>query len=260
MSISAPAAFQPEFAAALTDPSLPVPAGLTSWTMDRPPRRFAVYRNNVRSGLVAALASRFPVTERIVGAAFFSAMAAEFAARHPPRSPLLLTYGDDLADFVAAFEPARDLAYLPDVIRLEVARGRAYHAADAMPLQASDLGALDPEQIDGLRLVAHPSLSILRSDHPAVTIWAMNAGEMPLQPLTDWSGEDALVVRPAMIVEVHRLPPGAAVFLSGLSAGLPLAEAAERALGDAPEFDLVTNLVGLLTSGAFSKIHTPEEA
>lgn len=260
MSIASPAAFQPEFAAALTDPSLPVPAGLTSWTMDRPQRRFAVYRNNVRSGLVAALASRFPVTERIVGADFFSAMAAEFAARHPPRSPLLLTYGDDLADFVATFEPARDLSYLPDVIRLEAARGRAYHAADMAPLQASDLTGLDPERIGELRLVAHPSLSILCSAHPVVTIWAMNAGEMPLQPVTQWSGEDALVLRPLMTVEVHRLPPGAAAFLSSLAAGRPLAEAAERANGDAPEFDLVTNLVGLITSGAFSKIHTPEEA
>ncbi|NML76830.1 DUF2063 domain-containing protein [Rhizobium sp. S-51] len=260
MSASTLTALQPEFAAALTDASLPVPEGLTSWTADRPPRRFAVYRNNVRSGLVAALASRFPVTERIVGADFFSAMAAEFIARHPPRSPLLLTYGDDLADFVATFEPARDLSYLPDVIRLEAARGRAYHAADMAPLEASDLTGLDPERIGDLRLVAHPSLSILRSAHPVVTIWAMNAGEMPLQPVDDWSGEDALVLRPAMIVEVHRLPSGAAVFLSGLAAGLTLAEAAETALGDTPEFDLVKNLVGLITSGAFSKIQTPEEA
>ncbi|WP_318530149.1 MULTISPECIES: hypothetical protein [unclassified Rhizobium] len=62
-------------------------------------------------------------------------MALAYAERHPPRSPLLLFYGDDFADFVATFEPARDLAYLPDVIRLEAARGHAYHAADAVPLE-----------------------------------------------------------------------------------------------------------------------------
>ena len=62
-----------------------------------------------------------------------------FVREQPPRSPLLAIYGDEFADFIAAFEPARELPYLADVARLEAARTRAYHAADATPLDAGRL-------------------------------------------------------------------------------------------------------------------------
>jgi hypothetical protein len=38
-------------------------------------RSFAVYQNNVYASLIDALASRFPVTARLVGEEFFQAMA-----------------------------------------------------------------------------------------------------------------------------------------------------------------------------------------
>ena len=55
-------------------------------------------------------ARRFPAVERLVGEEFFAGMAREFVMAHPPRSPLLLTYGDEFPDFIAAFEPARGAA------------------------------------------------------------------------------------------------------------------------------------------------------
>ncbi len=255
----APAVFQSNFAASLTDPDRPVPEGLTAWTGNRPQRRFGVYRNNVQVGLTGALAARFPATEAIVGPEFFSAMASAFVAAHPPRSPLLLAYCDDFAQFVEGFEPAAKLAYLPDVIRLEAARSRAYHAADAEPLAAADLAAVPPHRLADLRLEAHPSLSILRSPHPVVTIWAMNAGELPLAPIARWIGEDALVVRPHMGVEVHPLPSGGAAFFTALSTGQTLGEAAQAAVTDAPDFDLSANLAGLMTTGAFIDLAYREE-
>ncbi|TCL70348.1 DNA-binding domain-containing protein [Rhizobium sp. BK251] len=245
---------QTRFAAALADAGLPVPPGLAAWNGREPERRFGVYRNNVSTGLTGAIASRFPAAEQIVGKDFFAAMARAFVQLHPPRSPLLLSYGDNFADFVAGFEPARALAYLPDVIRLEAARGRAYHAADVEPLDPAELAKVGPGALAGLRLVPHPSLSILHSTHPVVTIWAMNAGELDVAPIDPWTGEDALVVRPHMLVEVHRLPPGGAAFLQALAKGATLAAAAEGAVLAAPEFDLSTNLAGLIQSGAFTTI------
>ena len=109
---------QSEFAAALIDPGLAVPEGLAAWNGPKPARRFGVYRNNVAIGLIGALASRFPAAERIVGREFFAAMAHEFIRLHPPRSPLLLAYGDDFPDFIESFEPAREITYLADVMRL----------------------------------------------------------------------------------------------------------------------------------------------
>ncbi len=247
-------AIQSEFAAALVDPGLAMPEGLMAWNGRQPARRFGVYRNNVAIGLIGALASRFPAAERIVGEEFFAAMAHEFIRLHPPRSPLLLAYGDDFPDFVAAFEPAKEIPYLPDVMRLEVARGRAYHAADAMPLDAALLATVEPAGLAELALVAHPSASVTRSIHPAVTIWAMNTGEIEFGDIAGWTAEDALVVRPQMTVEVHRLPQGGATFLERLFSGADLHRAFEAALADAADFDLSANLAGAFTAGAFVAI------
>lgn len=245
---------QAEFAAALVDPDRAVPEGLSAWNGPRPERRFGVYRNNVAVGLIGALTSRFPAAERIVGEEFFAAMAHEFIRRHPPQSPLLLAYGDDFADFVESFEPAGEIPYLPDVIRLEAARGGAYHAADAAPLDAALLATIEPEGLTRLNFVPHPSASIIRSAFPAVTIWAMNVGEIELADIEDWTGEDALVVRPHMTVEVHRLPDGGAVFLEMLFSGADLGSAFEKVLTETPDFDLSANLAGALAAGAFTAI------
>lgn len=244
-------AMQSRFAGALREADR-VPEGVTSWNRPRPQRRFAVYRNNVVHGLSRALAARFPVTEKLVGEQFFAGMAHAFIAAQPPRSPLLLAYGDELAEFVAGFAPAAELPYLPDVIRLEAARGHAYHAADVPPLAPTALAEVPPERLADLVFEPHPALSIVRSTHPVVTIWAMNAGEMPLEPLDAWNAEDALIVRPALHVLVRRLPAGGAAFLEALAAGTALAGAVERAVADDPQFDLTVNLAGAFEADAFA--------
>jgi hypothetical protein len=252
------APFETSFAGALLDAEQSVPHGVTAHNAAIPTRRFAVYRNNVVAGLVKALKSRFPVVEKIVGEEFFAAMARVYVVERPPRSPLLATYGDEFAAFIAAFEPARELAYLADVARLEAARTRAYHAADATPVDAGQLAALDAYVVGGIRVDMHPSTEIVRSPHPIVTIWAMNSGEQELAPIENWRGEDALVVRPYLDVEVRVLPPGGAAFLLALAGGQPLAEATEAALADDPSFDLTRNLAGLIGSGLVRDIVLPE--
>src|SRR5271156_5443446 len=207
------ASFETSFADALLDIDQPIPRGITAHNTAIPARRFAVYRNNVAMSLGKALKSRFPVVEKIVADEFFAAMARVFVMAQPPRSPLLITYGDGFPAFIAAFEPARELPYLADVARLEAARTRAYHAVDAAPIDTSRLTALDGAVVESIRIDMHPSAEIVRSPHPIVTIWAMNSGEQELAPIENWRGEDALVVRPHLDVEIHLLPPGGAAFL-----------------------------------------------
>src|SRR4051812_40516028 len=122
------------FVRALVDPASPAPAGLTTSRGTADARRFAVYRNNVVAGLGKALESRFPVALRLVGEEFFRGMARAFIADHRPRSPLLAEYGDELPAFIEAFDAAASVPYLADIARLEIAWGRAYHAADATPV------------------------------------------------------------------------------------------------------------------------------
>jgi hypothetical protein len=247
-----------EFAAALLDAQRPVPAGITSHTSTAPARRFAVYRNNVVAGLVKVLAVRFPAVEKIVGEEFFAAMARLFVAANPPRSPLLMYYGSEFPAFIARFPPAAELPYLADVARLELARARAYHAADAKPVDPKALQAVDPAAVGDLRLRLHPSVEVVRSAHPIVTIWAMNAGEAELGEVKDWHAEDALVVRPLLAVEVRLLPPGGAAFLRSLRSGARLGRAAESALVEDQRFDLAANLAGLIGSGLVTGVRGME--
>jgi hypothetical protein len=238
---------QTRFATALVNAGMPVPTGVTAATGDPPAKRFAVYRNNVVVSLVAALRTRFPAVERIVGADFFAATARVFATEHPPTSPVMMWYGDAFPGFLERFPPAAELPYLADVARLEAARTRAYHAADAAALDPARLATLG-DALGSLRITLHPSAEIIGSRQPIVTIWGMNTDAIALAPITDWRGEDALVMRPGLDVEVRALPPGGAIFLLWLQTGQPLAAAAAAASRDA-DFDLTLNLAGLFGSG-----------
>ncbi len=252
------AGFEASFATALLAPELPVPEGVVAHTPAIPVARFAVYRNNVAVSLVSAVESRFPAVRALVGEEFFRGMARVFVAAHPPRSPILMFYGDDFPRFIAQFPPAAELEYLADVARLEAARTHAYHAADAASADAATLARVDPARLGTARVLLHPSVRVVRSAHPVVTIWAMNAGEAALAAIEDWRGEDALVARPQFDVEVRRLPPGGAAFVLALAAGEPLAAAVEAARADSAGFDLTSNLAGLIGSGLVTGIVLPE--
>lgn len=251
---------QDRFAAALLDAERPPPPGVTSYTHPAPEKRFAVYRNNVVVGLVDALAAGFPVVQRIVGEEFFRAMAGVFVRAHPPRSPVLMEYGEALPEFLENFAPAAELPYLADVARLEAARTRAFHAADAVPLAPATFAALRPEALETLRLRLCPGVAVVRSAHPVVTIWAMNADGAEPAPIEDWRGEDALVSREGFEVAVRRLPPGGAAFLTALLAGGTLGQAALAGAADADAFDLAENIAGLIASQLTTEIIVPQEA
>lgn len=253
-------AFQENFAGALLDADRPLPAAVTSHGARAPQKRFAVYRNNVVVGLVEALRAQFPATERIVGTEFFAAMARVYVVSEPPRSPILVNYGGGFPGFIEQFEPAAELPYLADVARLEIARTRAYHAADATPLDPSRWEGLDPGALVGGRVTLHPSLQILRSLYPVVTIWAMNSGDAEPASIEDCGPEDALVVRPHLDVAVRRLPAGGAAFLHALASGSSLGDAAASATADHPAFELAANLAGLIGAGLATELHgTPTQ-
>lgn len=242
-------AVQGNFAGALLDATRPVPNTVTSHTARTPDKRFAVYRNNVISGLSQALRTQFPAAEAIVGTEFFMGMARVYIATEPPRSPVLVSYGERFPAFIETFPPAAELPYLADVARLEIARTQAYHAADAVPLDAAAWQAVDVNAISGMRVTLHPSLRVLRSVFPVVTIWSMNTGVLEPASIEDCAAEDAVIARPNADVEVRTLPPGGAAFLDALAAGQTLGEAASTAAGDHAGFDLSVNLAGLIGAG-----------
>jgi Putative DNA-binding domain len=237
---------QSDFTKSLLDRTMPVPADIRGATRRRADRRFAVYRNNVASGLAQALAMRFPVVKRLVGEEFFRAMAHVYATAELPRSPIMLYYGETFPAFIDDFEPARPVPYLGDIARLEMARGRAYHAADATPLDLGAFAALSPDRLADTSVRLHPSLSIITSSHPIYSIWHMN--QDPVRFTLAWAKEAVLVARPRLKVRTQRITHGDAAFVRALAAGGSLAEAVDAAEGAVPAFNAPESLALLISA------------
>ena len=243
---------QRDFAAALLDPALPVPTGLVGPDGEPSQRRFAVYRNNVVVGLTETLNDAFPNVCRIVGSEFFRAMARAYVVSEPPHSPILLDYGAGFPNFIARFEPVAMLPYLSDVARIERAWTEAYHAPEAVPLDPMAFSEIEADRLPQIRLDLHPSVRIVRSPLPALTIWRMNIHDGVPGPVNFADGsEDALVVRAGSEVEVRSMPPGGADFLSALAAGESATEATKTALAVDNRFDVSANIGGLISAGVF---------
>jgi Putative DNA-binding domain len=240
---------QAALAARIIDAALPPLPGVIGCRGPRQRAGFAVHRNNSLVALVDALRERFPVSCRLVGEEFFGAMACSYVGERPPRSPLLIHYGDDFPDFIDAFTPADGVPYLADVARLEVAWSDAYHASEARSLQLQALVDMPLEALLEMRLTLHPSARVLRSVYPVAAIWAAHQSSGAVMPPTRWDAQDVLVVRPEADVQVRTLGPGVYAFVSALLDRVRVQDAAEIALGGSSEFDAGSSIVDLFDVG-----------
>ena len=232
----------------------PAPAGLLR------SGRFRVYRNTVFASLINALHARYPAIERLVGEDFFEAAASHFIEAHPPRSPMLIGYGEGFDAFLASFEPAETLPYLAGVARLEWLRHRAYNAADRKALGPSDLARVPPDRVFALTFEFHPSAGLAVSPYPIVSIWETNAHDAGTRPIgPDLAGEAALVVRPGYEVCIVRLYDAGHAFAAALTQGATLGEAAAKG-AEFDGFNLAPVFAKLITAGAFcSFAYSPSE-
>lgn len=244
---------QQDFASSLIQASRAIPDDVTSHNTRHPEKRFNVYRNNVFASLIDVLAGRFPAVQRLVGEEFFRGTVAEFIRTNPPDNPVIIRYGAAFPDFLDGFEPVDDVPYLADVARLEMAWNTAYHAADAAALTPQDFAAIAPEQVAQLVLRLHPSLTVLRSSYPVLTIWQKNTeggdGDMASVNFAE-GGEDVMIVRPQRRVNLIKLEPAAHPFITALAGGKRLGAAVDAAIAANPAFDFSATLASLMRNGA----------
>jgi hypothetical protein len=248
---------QQAFARALLDPTQPCPTGLRAWNGSDPSRRFAVYRNNVVTSLVDALAESFPVVPELVGSGFFAAMARVYATRHPPTDPVLARYGGEFPEFIEQFEPAQRVPYLADVARLERLRVLAFHAADAPALSAAHIGRQlsAPQGLGASMPSLHPSVAVLASAYAVVSLWGAHQGAGELSRVDAMHPECALVLRQDDEVLVIGIAPETAAFVRQLQGGATLAEAVSAAAAFGGGFDLSGSLALLIRHGAIVAWH-----
>ena len=248
------------FSASLLKPDRETPALVCGPSGKAAARRYNVYRNNVTVSLIGALAAVYPAVQRITGVEFFRAMARFHIRETPPTSPLLFEYGRDFPAFIEAHQYALGMPWLADTARIERAWLDAYHAADALVLDAADLTSVPPERLADVVFMPHPAARVVRSRYAAVTIFAANRKPASVQDVDASQAEDGLITRPEFDVVVRRLAPGQAEFVSALMAGRPLGVAAAAALEARSDFDVGMGLATLIESGACTSVQLGENS
>jgi hypothetical protein len=207
------------------------------WSADSPSRAgMAIYRRTLLANLHGALASTYPVVRRLVGEAFFREAAARYARAHPSTSGDLNGHGREFASFLAVYPPARELAYLADVARLEWACHESFHAADAPRLDRAALARVSAEHHGAIRFQLHPAVRLVASPHPVLSIWEANQPERDGTPEKTIGAEQVLVRREALEVRLSLLAAQPWRFASSLARGETLDEAIDAAACDAVEW------------------------
>jgi hypothetical protein len=240
------AKFQRAFTEAIFSDDAPIPATIRAASGPGGASRFGVYRNNVMASRINAVAGRYPVVRKLLWDDAFNRVAHLYVTAEPPRSPVLLEYGESFPRFLRQIGDGTSADYLADIAELEAARTRAYHAADAKPVGKDAFSRLSADRLTDLRLRLHPSVVLLKSRFPVVSIWeaSLYAND---NAISEWRQEPALVARPELDVEVHRLAAGGYEFLAALSEGRTVGSAIANAMAATPDFDLAscfTTLVG----------------
>ncbi len=217
-----------------SDPELP--ALLDDTRPVRAARGMRVYRDAYATSLRRALAVNFPALARVLSAGDFTALAAAYLRRHPPRGSEFVSIGADLAEFTRTHRFADaygvDRAVLAELVALEQAQIEVANALDAAKTLAPEaLGAIAPEQWDAARFAFVPALRIVAVTHDVLpVVAAVQSGEDPERPAA-WRGA-YLVHRAHGALATERLDRGEAAVLTALAAGRRFAEACDAAESD----------------------------
>ncbi len=211
-----------------------------------------------RTGLVEVLAVRYPVICRLVGELSFRIVARRFIFSEPPSIPIAPNYGDNFPRFLRAQSNAASFEYVADIAELEMVWRKARRAADVRPLAAETLLPLRAEWLNGLCVTLHPSVGLVQSRFPIVTIWEASQIDGENGMIDRWRAEAALA-RPFLKVQVRRLPPGGYTFLRALSEGQTVAMAVQAATAATSKFEVASNLSLLIGANVIVGIHEANE-
>ncbi len=203
-------------------------------------KRLDIYRNNVLSNYRSALKAVYPAILSLVGADYFRQAAQRYIERYPSGSGDIHHYGDDFCDLLASLPGAQELAYLPDVARLEWFIHAAFHAADYERLDLSRLQDIAAEDYPRLRFLLNPAARLMHSDFPIRRIWQVNLPNYQGDQRVDLGegGENLLVMRRNFVMEAEAIATADAAALSAFQRNEMLGQALDVALAIDADFDV----------------------
>jgi hypothetical protein len=171
--------------------------------------------------LTEAHSIQYAATARILGAEAFAALVRRYTAVFPPRSFDLARAGDRLARFLEFDSLAVDLQFLPDLARLERAASACFSAADSEPIQWSELGQLEPEEVARIAYSLTPGVALVTSAWPLADLWNLRfeADDEAVSVRLEGRGQSVLVWRHSEHVRVEAITSAEASVVAAAGVG-----------------------------------------
>lgn len=224
------------------------------WPRSRPPRGDdALDSGQSAAALLDTLIRRFPAVSRLAGPEAFRAAATSYVQGEARKASFHAEFGENFCDYLDDCREAAGLPWLPDLARLEWLRWSAWRAPDCPSLTGKNLCAVPAQLAPALLIEPHPSLGIIASNYPVVSVWESHGADAESRRASLRRGsEEAMIVRVGRSVRVLRTPPGAYQFIDKVRKGATVAVALDAAAEWNPQFDMEHTLKWFSWSGAIA--------
>jgi Putative DNA-binding domain len=236
--------WQRQFLDALYDAEAPGPLAIDGHGLE-PDARLRIYRHGSEAIHISALRITYPAMLALVGEDCFDQTARGYRRAHPSRAGNLHAFGARFAEYLETLPEMCAFAYLPAVARLEWLRQESALAADA----ESALPDILTEELAGtgesLRIGLHPSIRLLASAHPILTIWRYAIQPISERLVLDGEGEHVVLWRQGGEVAMAAVDPPSFACIESLARGDTLEAAHAAAQARDPAFELAGCLASL---------------
>lgn len=241
---------QRRFLAALYDDAETGPlTSITGNGLD-PAARLRIYRHSCDQIQNLALRTTYPAILALVGDEFFDQTAHGYRAAFPSHCGNLQAFGQHLAEYLDGLPAVHALAYLPDVARLEWLRQESALSADC--------ATWPRPSVQRSRL--HPSVRLLASPYPVLTIWRYSVQPTSERLLLPDGGERIVLWREDDQVAMAELDSASFACIESLSRGSVLANAYQAGYTQDPEFDFAACTESLIDRGLLRACISSEDS
>jgi hypothetical protein len=215
-----------------------------------------IYRNNARATFERALELTYPVLQQKVGTDYFRQLAYHFRAAQPSRTGDLHDIGRRFPEFLETHLAGTPYAWLAGLAALEWAVADAGVDAGGPSVGVESLAALPAPELEFVVLVLAPSLRLLHSAVPVLSIWRAWQPDGDRRSIDlDEGSEFVRVHRHSNGVMLRAIEAREFAFVVAMAAGSTLGAALDAS--QLPLALLPAVLQRLFIDGVVSAVHPP---
>lgn len=220
--------------------------------------RLNIYRNNVFGNFNSVLRSIYEVVEKLVGEKYFAQICNSYNQKFFSKSGNLDNFGIDFAKFLEQEKSNHNLAFLPDLARLELFYHKAYFADISEKFPLIKFKKLPQKKFFHLQFQLHPSCFLISSKFAIFSIWKNNVGKKSSKKINALNPEFAMVERVFEKVNIHKITVEEFLFLKNISKKT-LFETYEKIVKiTGKEFDIGALVNKFISSGIIINFKTKE--